>query len=197
MWSLGVILFSMVTGDSPWKHSSMQQLVFEIQTVHYTLPAYVSPDCGDLIANLLRAAPEQRPTAAAVREHPWLGVAKGAAVRALVRPKEGLPTLKGLSMTEISCAAEKSSTQASHGIYSPFAPADQEGSLPLKEVRRPSLPRLCINPTALMSMQKAGEERPVPVVVPPVGSVNPAWRRGSLTTPRTVIPALPAMGNTP
>ena len=49
VWSLGVILFSMVTGDNPWKGANMAQMVTQIKTGNYTVPDSLSDACRELI----------------------------------------------------------------------------------------------------------------------------------------------------
>jgi len=66
MWSCGVILYIMVTGDSPFLNSA------EIEIGEFLKPKNISSDCLDLLKNLLTVDPDQRATIEQVKAHPWL-----------------------------------------------------------------------------------------------------------------------------
>jgi serine/threonine protein kinase len=158
VWSLGIILYSMVTGDKPWKYANLSQMVTEIMAANYTIPDFVSPDCQDLIGRMLRATPEQRLTCEGILEHPWMQRAADAKLelpRAAVRKDVPvLPPFRGMSMEFIASRAKETSERSSHGIYSPFRDTktddeDREVSGRLRPRRFPSLPELCVKESAL------------------------------------------------
>jgi len=66
MWSCGVILYTMITGDSPFLCST------EIETADFPIPKNISSDCLDLLKKLLTADPNKRATIEQVKAHPWL-----------------------------------------------------------------------------------------------------------------------------
>jgi serine/threonine protein kinase len=72
MWSIGVVLYAMVTGQIPWKSTNRQQIFESIKTGNFTIPGSVSPECADLIANLMVVNPKQRLTADGALAHPWI-----------------------------------------------------------------------------------------------------------------------------
>ena len=150
VWSLGVILFVMVTGDNPWKYENMSQMINEIMTGNYKVPDYVSDDCRDLICGMMRVVPSVRITVADILEHPWLKLAEKANLKKGKLGMSELPPLRGMSVEEFGEMSKDKSQQSSHGIYSPFEevkePDESEDGEPMKlgRSRMPSLPQLCV-----------------------------------------------------
>ena len=71
MWSLGVIVFAMVTGQLPWTKRNQNQLFNQIRKGDYKIPEFLSPTCRDLIARMLTVDCEQRINDDEALEHPW------------------------------------------------------------------------------------------------------------------------------
>lgn len=155
VWSLGVILYSMVTGDNPWKGANMAQMVAQIKLGNYEVPDYVSNDCRDLISGMLRVTPSARLTISEVLDHVWLLQADMSKLRV----ESQLPPLHGFSMEEVAKMSNAKSSQSSHGIFSPFEEPDKDeesGPMLLGKSRVPSLPRLCLRSD---SLEKIAENR--------------------------------------
>ena len=72
MWSVGVILFTMVTGQLPWTKHNQHQLFHQIKRGHYTIPQHVSEKCADLIRKLMNINPITRYTADLALKHPFI-----------------------------------------------------------------------------------------------------------------------------
>ena len=72
IWSSGVILYAMVTGQLPWTKTNQTELFDQIKSADYKIPTYLTEECQDLIKNLLVVDPNARLTAKQVQEHPWL-----------------------------------------------------------------------------------------------------------------------------
>jgi serine/threonine protein kinase len=72
MWSIGVVLYAMVTGQLPWTSPNRQQLFEQIKAANFSMPPMVTPRCEDLVRRLIVANPANRLTAREALEHPWI-----------------------------------------------------------------------------------------------------------------------------
>ena len=71
MWSLGVILFTMLSGRYPFYATSPSTLFAMIKSGNYSAPDDLSFLARSLIASLLQVDPSMRLSTTAVLEHPW------------------------------------------------------------------------------------------------------------------------------
>jgi serine/threonine protein kinase len=62
----------MVTGQLPWTKRNQVQLFAQISRGEFTIPAFVSERCGDLIQKLMTVDVEERITIERALEHPFL-----------------------------------------------------------------------------------------------------------------------------
>lgn len=72
-WSLGVLLFVLITGDFPFNDQNYGALFHRIQTGKYMIPSYVDQDIADLITRLLTVDPDQRLTVDGILNHSCMG----------------------------------------------------------------------------------------------------------------------------
>jgi len=144
VWSMGVILYAMVTGEHPWNISNTSIMLRQILKGAYTIPAFVSSACKDLITKMMQVNPKDRITVDDVMKHPWLKAAAKSKLKIpTIKPKtdlSSLPPLSGLTIAEISEASAQSSQRSESGIISPFEDGDGgESSLPKLSIRSSSL----------------------------------------------------------
>lgn len=71
MWSIGVILYTMVIGRYPFNDKDPTGLFKKICRGEFTVPAFVSSRCKCLLMNLLRKEPSERLRAEEALNHPW------------------------------------------------------------------------------------------------------------------------------
>jgi serine/threonine protein kinase len=90
IWSLGVMLFAMVTGSFPWAVTNSTAMVRQILKGKYDIPKALSMECRSLINGMLQVNPGTRLTMAEVLEHPFL---KQLELSPFYRPDE-VPSLK-------------------------------------------------------------------------------------------------------
>ncbi|KAI8910003.1 kinase and ubiquitin-associated domains of Mark3PAR-1 [Powellomyces hirtus] len=71
VWSMGVILFVLVTGTMPFDDTHMRKLWAAVIGGKYKIPDFVSAECKDLIQKLLKTNPSARATLVEIRDHAW------------------------------------------------------------------------------------------------------------------------------
>lgn len=71
VWSIGVIMFAMVTGQLPWTKRNQTQLFNQIRKGDYKIPSFLSEECKDLIRRLMTVDVSQRITIEEALNHPW------------------------------------------------------------------------------------------------------------------------------
>uniref|UniRef100_A0A182NNX6 Protein kinase domain-containing protein n=1 Tax=Anopheles dirus TaxID=7168 RepID=A0A182NNX6_9DIPT len=72
MWSLGVILYTMLVGRYPFNDSEHASLFAKISRGQFTVPDCLSSKARCMIRALLRRDPEERIASEDVLFHPWL-----------------------------------------------------------------------------------------------------------------------------
>lgn len=72
MWSLGVILYTMLVGRYPFNDAGHAHLFARISSGSFVIPECVSPRARCLIRSLLRREPSERITSEDILYHPWL-----------------------------------------------------------------------------------------------------------------------------
>jgi len=74
IWSCGVILYAMMTGQLPWTKRNQNELFNQIRRGDYTIPNLVSPQCADLISQMMCVDPLERISLQEVLTHPWMQI---------------------------------------------------------------------------------------------------------------------------
>jgi serine/threonine protein kinase len=98
IWSLGVLLYFMVTGRSLFPQSSMPRVLQQICSDEPAVPMTLSDELRDLVHRLLAKAPENRITIDRIIAHPWLAGPGGCSVESqLVEVSLNLLTLRTIA----------------------------------------------------------------------------------------------------
>ena len=72
VWSLGVILYILVTAGFPFPGDSVEKLKRAVLSDHLKIPFWVSVECADLIRKMLTVSPVKRYTLHQVIQHRWM-----------------------------------------------------------------------------------------------------------------------------
>jgi serine/threonine protein kinase len=118
VWSLGVILYAMITGSHPWTMANTSLMLRQILKGSYTVPSSVSPKCRELIMGMMSVDVSQRLTIGQILAHPWMATAQRCkyALWAGIRQVES-PESTVQQMTQEST---RNATDIQDGIISPF-----------------------------------------------------------------------------
>ncbi|KAJ1569700.1 hypothetical protein HK405_006526 [Cladochytrium tenue] len=71
IWSLGVILFALLTGFLPFRDSVAAELCRKIVAAEFEIPPFISEDAADLIRSILKSDRFKRATMEQIRHHCW------------------------------------------------------------------------------------------------------------------------------
>lgn len=73
MWSIGVIIYTLIIGIPPFQTSNTKKLYSKIKTCDYSFPSNrkISDDAKDLIQKMLTSNPDERPKFDEIRKHPF------------------------------------------------------------------------------------------------------------------------------
>lgn len=93
-WSLGVLIYEMLTNDTPFKANEGWELMRTTQTGRFHMPEYISPAASSLISGLLHVVPHKRLSALQVKQHAWF---EGLSWNAVVQQKLKPPIIPHLS----------------------------------------------------------------------------------------------------
>jgi serine/threonine protein kinase len=72
IWSAGILLYAMFTGNLPFTGDSIAQQLNRIVTAQVVIAPHLSPELTDRLHHLLMKDPASRPTIRPILKHPWL-----------------------------------------------------------------------------------------------------------------------------
>ena len=102
IWSLGVILFAMVTGQLPWTKKNEAELFQQISKADFTIPTYLSKECSSLISSMMNIDENKRPTCDEILKDPWFKDVEICKVPQIPPPEISLKYLDNFFHKELS-----------------------------------------------------------------------------------------------
>ena len=74
VWSLGVILYTLVSGSLPFDGQNLKELRERVLRGKYRIPFYMSTDCEALLKKLLVLNPEKRSSLEVIMSDKWMNI---------------------------------------------------------------------------------------------------------------------------
>ncbi|KAJ2001399.1 hypothetical protein GGI04_003265 [Coemansia thaxteri] len=71
IWSMGVILFFMLCGRTPFEGENLKEIYDKISRGRFTMPPFLSSEAQHLLQQMLTVSPKLRISMKGIVEHPW------------------------------------------------------------------------------------------------------------------------------
>ncbi|EJW85295.1 CAMK/CAMKL/MELK protein kinase [Wuchereria bancrofti] len=153
IWSMGVLLYTLLCGCLPFEDDSVQKLYTKIANGRYYEPDYLSPLSRDLLKSLLQVDPEKRITISKLIVHPWIN-------------KKYTQTLKWKSVYDKNIVDEEVVRELASHFGRPFS--DMEA-----RVKEWKFDYLTATYRLLLQQKKRGMNFVLPILKPRDGMANP------------------------
>ena len=90
IWCIGVLLFELMAGYSPWQGSDVQTVKYNISRLKIQWPRNMDRDAADLISRILKYNPEERISLEQMLLHPFFTKFFPNAISCLIKPDNSI-----------------------------------------------------------------------------------------------------------
>jgi serine/threonine protein kinase len=101
VWSLGILLFTMVTGRLPWTTENQVELFRQIREAEIGIPFHLTLELQDLLGKMLERDPAARITIPKIIESPWFSARKSPPGKGLGRASTDSPRRVGFRIVPV------------------------------------------------------------------------------------------------
>uniref|UniRef100_H3B4E0 non-specific serine/threonine protein kinase n=1 Tax=Latimeria chalumnae TaxID=7897 RepID=H3B4E0_LATCH len=100
IWSLGVILYTLVSGSLPFDGQNLKELRERVLRGKYRVPFYMSTDCENILRRFLVLNPSKRCTLEQIMKDKWINIGyDGDELKPYLEPEEDLGDIKRIGFT--------------------------------------------------------------------------------------------------
>uniref|UniRef100_A0A6Q2WRZ0 Serine/threonine-protein kinase PLK4 n=1 Tax=Esox lucius TaxID=8010 RepID=A0A6Q2WRZ0_ESOLU len=138
VWSLGCMFYAFLMGRPPFDTDTVKHTLNKVVLGEYSMPSHVSQEAQDLIHQLLRKDPGQRPSLSAVLDHPFMTQSLLARTKELSLGEPGSMD-SGIATISTACASSGSgSSRLQRRARRGMGPALPNRMTPVPTLTRPS-----------------------------------------------------------
>lgn len=112
VWSLGCMFYAFLMGRPPFDTDTVKHTLNKVVLGEYDMPSHVSQEAQDLIRQLLRKDPAQRPSLSAVLDHPFMTQSLLARTKELSLGEPGSMD-SGIATISTACTSSTSGSSSS------------------------------------------------------------------------------------
>ncbi|RVE76639.1 hypothetical protein OJAV_G00010400 [Oryzias javanicus] len=177
IWSLGVILYTLVSGSLPFDGQNLKELRERVLRGKYRIPFYMSTDCENLLKKLLVLNPGKRGSMPQIMKDRWMNAGhEEAELKPFSEPEQDFSDLKrielmetmGFSQNEVKKALDGQKYNEATATYLLLGMKSSERARPISDFngssRSPAHPR-SVAPT---QKQRRFSDHVAPSIPPPV-----------------------------